>query len=140
MALKRPRVAIIFDSENKPAHKALHIAEITKCAKKHGDFVFKMAFGFASKEARQAYRQHKIIDCGRKRQIRQSTDERICNFAKENCASFDVLVIVSNDNDFAPLLASFRTMGKRAIVYGTKNVGQMLWRSSNECYTLTQGA
>lgn len=140
MALKRPRVAIIFDSENKPAHKTLYITKTMNNALKHGNLVLKVAFGFASKEAKQAYRYHKIVDCSRRRQIRRSSDERICSFVKERCAMFDVLVMVSDDNDFAPLLATLRTMGKRTIVYGTKNVGQMLWRSSNECHKLTEGA
>ncbi|WP_281651700.1 NYN domain-containing protein [Helicobacter bilis] len=139
MAVKRPRVAIVFDSENNAAQKRERITTSMERVLRHGNFVLKAAFGFASKRLQRTYREYGITNYSRNGRIdtqKNIADMRICKYAKEHYREFDCLVIVSDDNDFTPLLTFLKEKGKRVVVYGTQKVGRMLLCESNEYYEL----
>lgn len=139
MVFKRPRVAIVFDSENNAAQTGQRIIASMERVLRHGNVVLKVAFGFTSKTLQQVYRDYGITDYRRNGKMdtqKNIADMRICEYVKEHYEEFDCFVIVSDDNDFVPLLAFLKEKGKRVIVYGTQRVGRMLWRESNEYYQL----
>lgn len=81
MAVKRPRVAIVFDSENNAAQTQQRIMVSMERVLRHGNVVLKAAFGFASKRLQQTYREYGITNYSRNGRIdtqKNIADMRIC--------------------------------------------------------------
>lgn len=136
--IKRPRVALIFDSENSMLPH--YVAKSINLARKNGTIVLKAAFGFANSALQDKYREYGIIDYSRDGKIhrgKNSTDYRIFGYALKHKDLFDCCVIVSNNSDFATIFKVLKKKDKRVVAHATqKRVSRKLQMWSDELHPL----
>lgn len=138
MPIRRPRVALVFDSEN--AVQPDYVIKSIELARRNGNIVLKTAFGYTSLKLRRMYSRCGVKDYSRNCKIhkeKNSSDQRILDYVLEHCEEFDCCVIVSSDVDFAIVFEFLKERGKRVVSHLTQsNTKYELKASSNEFHRL----
>lgn len=126
MPIRRPRVALVFDSEN--AVQPDYVIKSIELARRNGNIVLKTAFGYASLKLRRMYSRCGVKNYSRNGKIhkeKNSSDQRILDYVLEHCEEFDCCVIVSSDVDFAIVFEFLKERGKRVVSHLTQRIQNM---------------